>query len=85
MYSASGWAIYVRPGPDSICAFAPHHPDGLLWPMTELGFAKAGLTYFAINFDYPKQPPEQFNNLNIAVLCCYGFNNFRATVTFTCC
>ena len=85
MYSASGWAIYVRPGPDSICAFAPHHTDGLLWPMTTLGFAKAGLTYFTINFDYPKQPPEQLNYLHIAVLCRYGFNHFRATVTFTCC
>jgi hypothetical protein len=59
MYSASGWVIYVHPGPDSICAFAPHHPDGFIkQPTTNLGFAKAGLTYFAINFTLPKQSPE---------------------------
>lgn len=59
MYSASGWMIYVHPGPDSICAFAPHHCDGFIkQPMTNLGFAKAGLTCFAINFILPKQSPE---------------------------
>ena len=45
--------IYVHSGPDSICALPPHHPDGLLWPMTTLGFERAGLTCFAINFSLP--------------------------------
>lgn len=42
---------YVHLGPDSICVLAPLHPDGLLQPMTWLGFSRTGLTYFAININ----------------------------------
>ncbi len=42
---------YVHLGPDSICVLDPLHPDGLLQPMTYLGFSRTGLTYFAININ----------------------------------
>jgi len=40
------------PGRDEISAFLPDQVRGLLWPLTLLGFGKAGLTYFVINFFY---------------------------------
>lgn len=36
-------------GPDEISAFPPDQVCGLGWPLTPLGFRKAGLTYFVIN------------------------------------
>jgi len=58
--------IYVHSGPDSICALTPHQVCGFIQqPKTPVGFERAGLTFFAINFYLPKQSPGTHLHLQI--------------------